>query len=181
MIIDPEKIIAFYWYTAIFGTIVFVLKIALPMDTGAEVSTDFTSMTDTDSSFNLLTLEGISAFFMCLGWTGWTAFSILHYELKTALIVSIVSGLAGMILFAWLISLAKKLEQINKYDLTTLVDKTGKAYVRFQPKGSGKIQVEFNSKLDIVDAKSLSDEVIESFSSVKVVKVEDNTVYIDKI
>lgn len=181
MVINPEKIIAIYWYVAIIGTVIFILKTALPMDTGAEIDSDFTSITDTDASFHLLTIEGISAFFMCSGWTGWVSFSILHYELKVAIIASIISGICGMLLFAWLLSLTKKMEQINVYDLNSLVDKTGKAYVHFEPKGNGKIQIEFNSRLDIIDAISLSDDRIEAFSQIKVVKVENDVVYIDKV
>lgn len=181
MAINSEAIITTYWYVAIISTIVFILKTALPMDSGTEIDTDFTSITDTDASFHLMTIESISAFFMCTGWTGWVSFSILHYELKVAVIISIITGICGMVLFAWLLSLTKKMEQINTYDLNSLVDKTGKAYMHFEPKGNGKIQIEFNSKLDIIDAVSLSDDRIEAFSQIKVIKVENDVVYINKI
>lgn len=180
MILNPEKIVTLYWYAALIGTIVFILKTALPADTGAEVNTDFTSMSDSDASFSLFTIESVSAFFMCAGWTGWVAFSQLHYELKVAIVASVIAGVLGMLLFVWLISMAKKLEHIPAYNLTTLNGKSGKAYLHFEPKGSGKIQIEFNSKLDTIDAVSVSDEVIDAFAPIKVVKVENDTVYIDK-
>ena len=180
MILDPQKIINIYWYAALIGTIVFILKTALPTDTGTEVNTDFTSMSDSDASFSLFTVESISAFFMCGGWTGWVAFSQLHYELKVAIIASIIVGFLGMFIFVWLISMAKKLEHIPTYDLTTLNGKSGKAYVHFEPQGTGKIQIEFNSKLDTLDAVSVSNEVIDAFTPIKVVKVENDKVYIDK-
>ena len=64
MLFDPEKIITLYWYLALIGTIIFILKVSLPLDAGGEVSGDFTSITDTDASFQFFTIESISAFFM---------------------------------------------------------------------------------------------------------------------
>ena len=42
------------FWIAIIATIVFVLKTLIPVDMGSEISSDFTSMSDMDSSFNVL-------------------------------------------------------------------------------------------------------------------------------
>ncbi|MDO5437026.1 MAG: hypothetical protein Q4F80_02390 [bacterium] len=180
MLLNPEKLIALYWYLAIIGTVVFILKTSLPLDSGAEVGGDFTSVTDVDTSFNLFTIESIAAFFMCGGWMGWLAFAQLHYELKITMLIAIVSGLLGMAFFTWLISQIKKLEHTPKGDINELQGKKGKAYMQFAPKGNGKIQIEFNSKLSILDAKNLSDDEIKTFESIKVVKIENEEIYITK-
>ncbi len=180
MVFDPEKIVALYFYLGIIGTIVFLLKVAIPVDTASEVFGDFSSITDTDLSFRLLTVEGISAFFMCFGILGWVSFTQLHLELKISMCIAVLGGLLGLFLFAWLLSLTKKMEQIVPYNLETLVGKVGKAYVHFDPKGTGKIQIEFNSRLDTLDAVNNSEELIEAFTPVKVVKVENNIIYIEK-
>ena len=46
--------------------------------------------------------------------------------------------------------------------------------------GNGKIQIEFNSKLDTIDAVNESDEYIEAFNQIKVTKIENSVVYIVK-
>ena len=62
----------------IFGTIVFLVKTFLPIDFGAEVTSDFNIMTETDASFTLFSIESIAAFFMCSGWIGWLCLNHLH-------------------------------------------------------------------------------------------------------
>lgn len=181
MVLDSSVMQSVYWYSAIIGTVVFLLKVAIPTDAGTEISGDFISIADTDASFHLLTIEGISAFFMTFGWIGLVAFSHMHLELKISMIIALAAGVLGLLFFAWLLSLTKKLEHKVPYDLTTLVDKQGKAYVHFEPKGQGKIQIEFNEKLATLDAVNNSDETIDTFNQIKVVKVENNVIYIEKV
>ena len=165
---------------AILGTIVFLAKTFLPIDFGAEVSGDFNSMFEVDSSFNLFSIESISAFFMCSGWIGWICLESLKYSVKSSALIAIGAGIAGMFLFAWLIFQFKKLEHIPGGNLEDLKGKTGKAYMSFAPKGSAKIQIEFCEKLATLNAINDSDEEIKAFETIKVVKVENNNIYIVK-
>ena len=167
-------------YCGFIGTIAFIIKTFLPIDFGAEVQSDFTTMADYDTSFHLFTLEGIFAFFMCSGWMGWISLTKLQHQLPTALTIAIVSGIIGMLFFAWLITQFKKLEQVQKVSYEELVGKFGKAYLNFAPKGNGKIQIELNAKLDTIDAINYTDEEIKTSDSIKVVKVEKEQVYIEK-
>ena len=85
-----------------------------------------------------------------------------------------------MVFFTWLISVFKKLEHTPKVDLNELVDKTGKAYLKFAPRGAGKIEIELNSKLSVIDAYNDSDVEINVFDLIKVTRVENDNVYIVK-
>ena len=180
MLLNVENISDLALWCGIAGTVIFVLKTFLPVDFGTEVGGDFTSITDTDASFHLLSIESIAAFFMCAGWMGWIAINQMHYSLKIAGLIAVGSGLLGMFLFVWIFLQFKKLEHTPKANLEELVNKTGKAYMNFAPKGFGKIQIEFNSKLETLDAKNNTDEEIKSFEAVKVVKIENNEIYIQK-
>ena len=86
-----------------------------------------------------------------------------------------------MFVFAFLFAQIRKLEFVPKNDLNELANKTGKAYTRFNPKGNGQIQIEFNSKLATLDAINNSEAEINSFEQIKVVKVENSIIYIEKI
>ena len=180
MLTNPEKLISIYWYFALIGTIVFVLKTLIPIDTGTEVTGDFNVSVDTDASFNLFTIEGISAFFMSAGWIGWFALKELEYSVQYSITISVIAGLLGMFLFAFLISQFKKLEHVPKADIKELEGKKGKAYLRFEANGSGKIQIEFMSKLQILDAINSTEDVIDSFCEIEVTKTENGTIYIKR-
>jgi len=166
---------------AIISTIIFVLKVALPFDSGSEISSDFTNIADTDTSFNFFTFEGICAFFMSTGWMSWFSKAFLHYSTKISLIIGIFCGIAALFFYGWLISKIKKLEYIPTADKKELIGKTAKAYMQFAPFGQAQIEIEFNSKLEILDAKNNTDVQIQSFEMVKVVKVEDDIIYIEKL
>ena len=156
------------------------LKIILPIDFGAEVTGDFNVMSESDASFNFLTIESISAFFMCFGWICWLCLKHLQYSAKISALIAFAFGIVGMFFFAWLICQFKKLEQVSNPSYEELINKTGKAYMNFAPKGNAKIQIEFNAKLATLDAINDSDEEIKTFENIKVVRVENNQIYIVK-
>ena len=169
-----------FLFCAFLGTGVFALKTFLPIDSGSEISGDFTGMTDTDASFGLFTIETISAFFMCFGWMGWIAKDYLNYGMKLSLVIAVISGIIGMLFFSWLITQIKKFEHTPKQDINELLNKSGKSYTTFPPNGNGKISIEFCGRLEELDAKNNTNEEIKSFESIKVVKTENNIIYIEK-
>lgn len=166
--------------SAIFGTVVFLIKTLVPIDFGSEVSGDFNVLAESDASFNFLTIEGIAAFFMCSGWMGWYALNFMHLSVKKSAAVAVVCGILGMLFFAWLICQFKKLEHIPTANPEELVNKIGKAYMNFAPKGNAKIQIEYHGELATLEAINDSDEEIKSFENIKVVRVENNQIYIVK-
>ena len=180
MLLNVENISDLALWCGIAGTVVFALKTFIPVDFGTEVGGDFTSIADTDASFSLFTIESIAAFFMCSGWMSWISLVQLHYSITLSALIGAVSGLIGMFLFAWLIAQFKKLEHIPNPSLDELVNKVGKAYMNFAPQGTGKIQIEFNSKLTTLDAINNSNEEIKAFEHIKVIKVENSQIYIVK-
>ena len=51
----------------------------------------------------------------------------------------------------------------------------------FPVKGQGQIEIEVNGQLSISDAINLKDEEIMAFDQIKVVKVENEIMYIEKV
>ena len=118
---------------------------------------------------------------MCSGWMGWISLAQLHYGIKLSAVIAVISGIIGMLLFAWLIAQFKKLEHIPRANLEELVGKVGKAYLSFAPKGFGKIQIEFNSKFSTLDAINISETEIKTTDMIKVVKIENEQIYVEKV
>ena len=182
MTIDTSQFGQYYYYIAVFSTLIFAIKLVIFNITGAdsEVFTDFNSEIDTDISFNFLSIQSILAFFMGFGWMGFAALNQFNLNNLYTLLAAIGVGLIFMFLNAFLMFSIRKLEKIVKKDKTTALDKIGKAYTRFEPNSNGQIEIEINGQLTVTDAISCSNEVINSFEQIKVVKVENDKLYIDR-
>ena len=169
-------------FTSIFSTILYILKTLLFLFAGGdvEIDADFDSVTETDTSFNFLSVQSILAFFMGFGWSGLTCLVQLHTSGKIAVIAAFIVGLIFMFLSAYLMLCVRKLNKTIKVDYNELTGSTGKAYNSFSPNGKGQIEIILNKQLTILEATNISNENIEAFSQIKVVKVEDNNIYITK-
>ena len=168
---------------SIFSTFLFILKLIIFIFTGgdSEVNADFTTETETDTSFTFFSIQSILAFFMGFGWTGLAAATQFNATKAVSLIIAFIVGIFFMFCSAYLMFCIKKLNHIVKKDLNELIGKYGKAYTAFEPNGNGQIQIDFNNSLTIIDAINNTDSKINSFEQIKVDKIEDKTVYISKI
>lgn len=167
---------------SIFSTVLYVIKLVIFALVGGdvEVETDFNMVSECDISFNFLSVQSILAFFMGFGWSGLAALVQFKTSGKVALLVAFIVGLTFMLLSAYLMYNVKKLNKRIVVDYNELVNKTGKAYTSLEAKGEGQIEIELNNKLTTLNAINISDEKINSFSIIKVTKVENNQIYITK-
>ncbi len=178
-----ENLWKIYYYVALFATILFVLKLLIFSITGSdsEVAADFTTETDTDCSFNFLSLQAIIAFFMGFGWMGYAGLQQLAMNKIESFIYAIVVGLIFFFATAFLMFGVKKLEKTVKKDKSSAIGKLGKAYTKFEPNGKGQIEIEINGQLSIADAINQSSEEINSFEIIKVVEFKNDLLYIEKV
>ena len=186
MVIPPitaENAWKIYYYIAIFSTILFVLKLLLFSVVGgdSEVSADFNTETDTDCSFNFLSIQSVIAFFMGFGWMGYAALTQFSFGHKMSFLLAFAVGFMFMFMSATLMFLAKKLEKNVGNDKASAENKIGRAYTSFHPNSNGQVEVEFNGKLQVVNAMNTTDEPINSFDLVRVVKVQNDLLYIEKV
>ena len=182
MALPFESFWKIYYYIALFATILFVIKLVLFATVGGdtEVAADFNSEIDTDCSFNFISIQSVIAFFMGFGWMGYSALKQFELSQLITFAVSFVVGIVFMFVTAYLMFLVKKLEKKVKKDKTTAVGQVGKAYTKFGPQSTGQVEVEINGQLSVVEAKNDSDEEINAFDLVKVIKVVDEILYIQK-
>ena len=183
----------------VFATIFYILKICLFIFTGgdAEVHTDFVSLTDTDVSFDFISIQSILAFLMGFGWVGLACF--VQFKLSTlisfiaafvlglifmflsAYLMFLVLGLIFMFLSAYLMFLIKKLDKRVKINLEDFVGTVGRAYTAFKPQGEGQIEITINEQLSVIEAFNMTDEEIHAFMPVKIEKVENNKIFIVRV
>lgn len=177
---DFDKI---YLAIALFSTTLFIFKTIFFVLLGgdAEVNADFDSITEADTSFSFFSVQTLLAFFMGFGWMGLVVLQQLKISAIYVAIFSCIVGLLFMFITAYLMFLTKKLNKTVRVNYADCVGQEGKAYTTFEPNSNGKIEITLNQKLVIIDAISVSNEKINAFEIIKVIKFENNKVYIDKI
>jgi len=181
--LTADSIWKVYYYIALFATVVFILKLVIFTFVGgdSEVSSDFNAETDSDVSFNFISVQSVLAFLMGFGWMGYAGLKQFGMSQIANLLSAFGVGLALLFISAFLMFLTKKLEKNVKKDKSTAMGKVGKAYTSFAPGASGQIEIEVNGQLSIVNALNNTDVQINSFDAVKVVNVADDLLYIEKV
>lgn len=181
-VVNMENFWKIYFYIGLFSTIMYVLKLAIFSLVGgdSEVSTDFNTEMDTDCSFNFFSTQSVIAFFMGFGWMGYAGLQQLGLNQYINFPVAFAVGFIFMFVAAGLMFWAKKLEKNVKKDKTTAVGSLGKAYTNFEPHAYGQVEIEINGQLSVVNAINDTDEVINSFDKVRVNKVVNDLLYIEK-
>ncbi len=177
-----EGLVKVFYYTALISTTLYILKMFIFAVFGGdtEVHTDFNSSFETDQSFDFLSVQSVLAFLMGTGWMGLTALKTWGLKSLWAALIAIVFGLILMTISAYLMFCVRKLNKRVVKDYTKAIGCVGKAYTKFEPKGIGQIEIEINKQLSIEEAENVSDEIIEAFSPVKVIRYENNKLYIEK-
>ena len=184
MALNPENFVQYYYYAGLFATILFIIKLIIFSVAGgdSEVVGDFNTETDSDVSFNFFSIQSILAFFMGFGWMGYAGLKQLQIQSQIEnLVISLVVGFIFMLVSSTLMFMAKKLEKNVRKDKNSALDKVGKAYTNFPPKGTGQIEIDINGQLTVVSATNTSDESINSFDSVVVTSVKEDMLYIKKV
>ncbi len=185
MVLSPDFLAnawKIYYYVAWFATIFFVIKLSVfaIVGGGTEVGGDFNTEFDTDTSFDFISLQSLLAFLMGFGWMGYAGLQQFGLTHIVTFLSAFAVGLFFMFASAYLMFSVKKLEKNVKKDKTTAIGKTGKAYTNFEPKGQGQIEVEINGQLTVADSINTEDFAISAFEMVKVIKVENDLLYIKK-
>ncbi len=182
-LLQPENVWKLYYYLALFATILFVLKLAIFTVVGgdSEVNADFNAEVDTDASFNFLSSQAIIAFLMGFGWMGYAGLRQFSFEPWLNFSVAFGVGFVFMFVTAFLMFMVKKLEKNVKKDKATAVNQVGRAYSSFAPNSQGQIEIEINGQLTIANAMNESDQSINSFDLVRVTKIVDDLLYIEKV
>ena len=169
--LSPIEII--YWASAIIGGMLFLFRTAL-LFLGGDVSDGDADGDvldgDSDFSFKLLSLQGLTAFFMMFGLSG-----LAFVSSGLATIWSTLGGAAIGLFSVWVLryifSIFVRLQSDGTVRLKNAVGQTGNVYLRIPAQGTGQVQVSVQGGLKIIDAKSVGEEEIATGENVRVVDV----------
>lgn len=177
----------FFLICAFLGGVMFLIRLVLQMlggdsDVDADIDVGHADVVhaDSDVSFKLLTMQGLTAFFMMFGLVGF----VLLRESKSGIAVAIAGALAAGLASVWLIgkifSSFKKLQSSGTMDNTSAVGAEGTVYLTIHAGGTGKVQVSVKGRLREFDAVSKINEDIKTGSSIKVIDISGRTLVVEK-
>ncbi len=177
-----------FWSSALFGTVLFVLRLCATVVGGVSDESDDMMIEDADEyhhytgSFKLFTLHSVSGFFMMFGWVGLACVKQLHYSQHVAILFSFIAGFATMLLTALIFKWSQLLVSSGtRFSIEKTVGMVGTVYQQIPNKGHGKIQLIVDGVTREILAQSHDNHSIESFCSVQVVGVLDyETVLVKK-
>ncbi|MCA9394369.1 MAG: hypothetical protein KC900_09220 [Candidatus Omnitrophica bacterium] len=187
---EADVLTKVFWSCALGGTVFFTVRLILmlvggDMDGSMDgIDGDMDGDTHSDAAFELISVNTLTAFIMMFGWAGLTAYKQFGLSVMVSTVIAIVAGLATMWITAMLFRMAGKL--VSKGAVFKIGDTIGlnaSVYQRIPAEGRGKVNVSMpGGILKELEAMSEDKVDIESFKTVKVVKViDDRTISVRQI
>ncbi|MBN1501298.1 MAG: hypothetical protein JW982_14155 [Spirochaetes bacterium] len=184
-----------FFILAVFSSVFFILRVIVMIVAGgfdADASSDVSMHSDISSdgahsvhadnsdsldSFHILSINSITAFIMIFGWIGLAAHRQFLFEEAISVFFAFLAGMSAMIATAYVFKFAMKLASSGSvFNINDLVGKKGNVYQRIDAEKGGKIQITSNDEITReIDAVSYDNSTIESFCTVEVVEVINNT------
>jgi hypothetical protein len=181
-----------YWASTIVGGTLFILRVIMMFvggDAGdstpeavVETGGDFAAgdHVDADLSFQLLSVQGLTSFFMMFGLVG---LALLKAGLPVLVTVlgGIIAGLATVAVSGLIFTQMKRLQTEGTINIQNTVGSEGSVYLTIPKNGTGQVQIIAQGSLKIFDAVSHSKSVIATGEKVHVVGVvAGNTLIVEK-
>ncbi len=143
------------------------------LDTDSGNASDH-SESDSDFSFKLLTLQGLTAFFMMFGLVG---LALLKANLSTpeTLAGGAIAGLVAVRVIGLLFEQMRHLQSDGTLDIHNAVGQSGSVYLTIPAQGTGQVQVPVQGSLRIFDAASTGEQIIPTGEKIRVTGIVDNS------
>ena len=135
---------------------------------------------DSDASFKILTLNGLTSFFIMFGLTGLAMYRQGAVGSLFSIVGAAVVGVATVWLLGKILSSAKKLQSSGTIDTVGAIGSEGTVYATIPATGTGSVQVIVKDRLREFDAVSHNKEVIRTGERIKVVWVNGNILVVEK-
>lgn len=179
----------FFIICAVIGGGLFVSRFIIQLFAGGGADADAdiqvghgdVAHSDVDVSFKLLTLQGLTAFFMMFGLVGFAMLRESRVGSGLALASALVAGLGTVWLIGKIFSMVKRLQSSGTMDNASALGEQGVVYLTIRAKGGGKVQVTMNGRPREFEAVSNDGEEIKTGQRVRVVEVNSNVLVVEKI
>lgn len=173
-----------FWYLAFFASLIFLFQTVMTFVGGhsGDFDTDFGGeFHHGEMPFELFTFRNLINFLLGFGWTGVAFFGELN---NTILVIfAFLVGLVFVGIFFVIIKQFLKLQEDNTFNINNTLGKTAQVYVPIpaQKTGSGKVQLSINGSFHELEAMTENLEKINSGENVRIVKLENEVLFVEKI
>jgi len=139
-------------------------------DVDADTGGDVGDAVESAASFKLLTLQGITAFLAMFGLVG---LACSKAELGGAISVAggTGAGAVSVVIITKLLTALLKLQSSGTISLKNAVGQDGSVYLRIPAEGTGKVQVEIQERLMVLEAVSADKTELKTDDKVKIVGI----------
>lgn len=163
----------------VLGGLVFIIKTIMALVGGDADDGDFGG--DSDDSFTLFSVQGITVFIMMFGLSGLSLHIPLHLPGIIAIIGGSVVGFVSMWIIAKIMLLLTKLQSSGTMDMVSAIGQQGTVYLTIPADGIGQVQIVVADKLGVYDALTHGDEDIKTNDSIMVVDIVNDKLVVEKI
>ena len=136
---------------------------------------------DSDIGFKVLTIQGLTSFFMMFGLVGFA----LYREMGTGALISVIGATAAGSATVWVIgklfTSMKKLQSSGTIDASSAVGAEGTVYLTIPAGGTGLVQVSFRNHFREYDAVSQNKEEIKTGERIRVTWVNGSVLVVEKL
>jgi hypothetical protein len=137
---------------------------------GAEFTHSDNHLSDSDVSFQWLSLQGFTVFFTMFGLVGLAVIQQKNHELL-ALALGMAAGIASVWIIQKLFQWAGKLQSKGNLEIENAVGLTGNVYLSIPANNSGQVTLTIQNQLRILEAISENQQPIQTGTQVQVIKV----------
>ncbi len=162
-----------FLFCAVVGGALFLFKLVLMVvGFGDADDADMDVGGDSDLGFRILSIQGITAFFMMFGLVGLAMTRQSGAGTALAALAGLAAGAATVWIIGRIFVAMRKLQTDGTVRPEAAVGQEGSVYLRIAPGGIGKIQVAAQGRLRIYEAVSRSDQVMDTGAACRVVALE---------
>lgn len=136
---------------------------------------------DSDIGFRLLSIHGLSAFFMMFGLVGLALYRQSRVEMTLAIAGAVAAGLAAVWVIGKLFQGAANLQSSGTLKTADAVGSAGTVYLTIPEGGKGRVVINFRNRQREFDAVGKTGEVIATGTPIRVVGVKANILTVEKI
>ncbi|MEM0543613.1 NfeD family protein [Flavobacterium sp. j3] len=180
-----EPLLRAFWYIALPVSLFFLLQTIMTFvgfgGSDMETTIEGESNDFGDTPFELFTLRNLINFLLGFSWSGISFYTTFENKAIVILIATII-GAVFVALFFFIIKQMMKLNENNSFSTEKTLNKTATVYITIPEKksGTGKIQISINGSFHELEAITEND-AIETGAVVKVAKIENNIIIVEKI
>ncbi len=166
--------------TAAAGSLVFLFRIVMSLffgDLDVDVDADFDLDGGGDGGFSLLSIQGLSSFFMMFGFVG-LAVSYTGFSTLASVAAAFFSGAGALLLVGWITSSMYRLQSSGNVQVKNAIGSQGTVYLTIPKGGTGSVQINVQNRLRTMDAVAADKKEIKTGQGIKVVEVRGDDILI---